>query len=83
MANQQYYDFCNTPIHKRPMAWQVSELARLELRLNEGDNGQGKFDSPDGYFNAKDSYWAFRAKMANVAEHKVNPMNYWFGRMSN
>lgn len=83
MANQHYYDFCNTPVHNRPLAWQQAELVRLKRALKEGDNGDGLFNSPDGYFDAKDRYWRFVAKMRNVAEHKANPMNYWYGRMSN
>ncbi len=83
MANQHYYDFCNTPVHKRPVAWQHFELARLETALKAGDNGEGCFNSPDGYYDAKDRLWAFRAKMANTTENKINPMNFWYGRQSN
>lgn len=81
--SQHYYDFCNTPIHKRPMAWQRSTLAALEQRLELGDNGQGCFNSPDGYYDAKDRLRQFRAKMANTTECKIDPMGFWYGRMSN
>jgi len=81
--SQHYYDFCNTPIHKRPMAWQLSKLAELEHDLKVGDDGNGLHSSADAYQARKDRYWEHRAAMQNSSYSKVNPMGFWHSVMSN
>lgn len=83
MADQHFYDFCNSPVHKRPMAWQRAKLAELEHVLKVGDNGEGLHSSADAYYDRKDALRQFRAKMANTTESKIDPMGFWYGRQSN
>ncbi len=81
--DQHYYDFCNTPIHKRPMAWQKAKLAELQHDLHVGDNGQGLHTSADAYYDRKDRLRQHYAAMANTTENKIDPVGYWYGRQSN
>jgi hypothetical protein len=54
------------------------QIARVSLRLERGG-----YKHPDDYYGDKDTLRQLRAKLAGKHEHEVDPMGFWFGRMSN
>jgi hypothetical protein len=55
-----------------------NQIASIRARLERGG-----YSHPDDYYGDKDQLRRLQAKLAGKREHEIDPMGFWFGRMSN